>query len=136
MAAITQLVLYFGFMITWIVEIYYPPAWLVWGPITVFGNLFISYNLLFDVLNVPISIEIILKEFTLEFFQLINGNVNPDTDDISLGLVDIIDTFITIGFFLNPVNIFGFFWKVLTGKMSLDFGGEIAELESTVHVGK
>jgi len=68
MAAITQLVLYFGFMITWIVEIYYPPAWLVWGPITVFGNLFISYNLLFDVLNVPISIEIILKEFTLEFF--------------------------------------------------------------------
>jgi len=34
-------------------------------------------------------------------------------------MTDIVDTLITIGFFLNPFNIFTFLWKIVTGRVDL-----------------
>jgi hypothetical protein len=50
--------------------VYFPPEWLVeqWGVVTMFINMVVVYNLIFDSLSVPISLAIIVKEVSLEFF--------------------------------------------------------------------
>lgn len=40
--------IYFSVLGIWIWEVYYPPDWFVYSPITVFGNLIMAYNILFD----------------------------------------------------------------------------------------
>ena len=65
-----------------------------------------------------------MKELSLEFIQLVKSNAGSDDDDISLRLVDIVDTAVDIGMFLNPINIIGFIIKLVAGKIDLNFNGE------------
>ena len=54
-------------------------------------------------------------------------NAGSEDDDVSLRLIDLFDTFLTIAFFLNPLNIFTFFWKLFTGQIDfseLEFNEE------------
>ena len=68
MWAIFYMLSWFGAMIIWYIEIYYPPEWLKVDAPTVLFNLFLAYNFIFDFLGVPQSFFIIVKEFSLEFF--------------------------------------------------------------------
>ena len=112
----------FGF---WYLEIYYPPSWMKYDVIDLFVNLFFAYNVIFDSLAVPASFAIIVKELSLEFFQFLKKDTQAEEDNLSLNLIDIADTWISIGFILNPLNIFVFFWKFLTGKIdTTDIEGE------------
>ena len=53
---------------------------------------------------------------------MLKHNAGTEGDDVSIGLVDIADMFITIGFFLNPFNLITFVWQFVMGRVNL---GEI-----------
>lgn len=83
----------------------------------------VGYNLIFDSLALPVNTIIIIKELTMEFFQVMKHNAGSETDDVSLGLTDIADALVTLSFFLNPFNIATFIWQLIMGRINF---GEIA----------
>lgn len=60
---------------------------------TVMVMFFFAYNLVMNIPNVYVNIAIIMKEFALEKFQLIQRHTNAEMDDISLGYADTIRGF-------------------------------------------
>ncbi len=85
----------------------------------------VAYNLIFDWLAVPLNMMIIIKEISMEFFQVLKHNAGTEGDDVSIGLMDIADMVITVGFFLNPFNMLTFIWQFLMGRVDLgEIGGE------------
>jgi hypothetical protein len=77
----------------------------------------VAYNLIFDAFILPLNFILIFKELSMEFFQFLHKNAGTGNDDVSIGLIDITDTFITIAFFLNPFNLLTFIWKFVTGRV-------------------
>ena len=67
-AALAYNIVYFGTIAIWYYQIYNPPSWMDYSVFSMFMNLFLAYNMLFDFLTVPSNIAIITKEFTMEFF--------------------------------------------------------------------
>ena len=70
MGALIDNTVYFVSLAIWLYQIYNPPTWLLeqWSIMTVFINMVLAYNFLFDSMNVPINTTIIIKEFSMEFF--------------------------------------------------------------------
>ena len=67
---------------------------------TVFWNMYLAYTVILHFSIFPINMFIILKEFSLEFFQFL---VNDD-DNIAINFLDLYYTFDNIFWWLNPLT--------------------------------
>jgi hypothetical protein len=116
-AALVYNIVYFATIAICYYQIYNPPPWMDYSAFSLFISLFLAYNILFDFLSVPTNIAIITKEISMEFFQVMKGsNISPE-DDISLHLGDATHVLLTVGFLLNPYNIFYFLYELATGSL-------------------
>ena len=116
---------YFFTVGVFIYQIYNPPEWRDYDLVNAFAMCLVGYNLIFDALALPVNTVIIVKELSMEFFQMLKHNAGEESDDVSLGLMDIADALVTISFFLNPFNIATFIWQLVMGRV--DFGEIAAE---------
>lgn len=89
-AAIGYLFMFFGFGVTSVAELEEPYEWKEHNMFFIFTELFLVYFFFFDSVGVPVSIAIILKETSMEFFQFFKRNAGARNDNVSLGFTDII----------------------------------------------
>jgi len=90
-------------------------------------TLIVAYNLITDAVLIPVNTYIIFKEFTLEFFQIIKKDTQHPGESLAIGLVDITDFLITMGFFLNPYNWFVVLWKFIIGDITFNPNEEVGK---------
>lgn len=125
-SAALYIIVYLVIMIVFLVQINNPPDFKKFDAVDSLMTCFIAYNLIFDWLGIPVSILLIWKEITMEFFQFLKHNAGEETDDVSLHLLDILDAGLMLLYFMNPLNWFYFVWNLFMGR--LDFG-ELATLD-------
>lgn len=124
MQAVFFLLEYLGGMGVWIFEVYNPPSWTNFDLVYLYSNMMVASILMLDTWTLPVNVVLIVKELSMEFFQFLKKNAGTSSDDVSLGLVDITDFFVTLSFFLNPFNLAVFLWKFVTGKVDTKKIGE------------
>lgn len=83
----------------------------LWDVVSVFESMFIGYNLLINLSALPINFIVILKEFTMPFFQFLSPNAGHSDDDISLTA----DVELRAVDILNPMNWVNVFWTRVLG---------------------
>ena len=114
MAAIGNILSYFGFVGTWMYQINSPPEWQEKNLFVIFTHLFIGYFVVMDGFSLPVSLVIIVKELSMEFFQFLKRNAGSKNDNVSLGLIDFFYFFTTGIFNLNPFLLLGALIKFFT----------------------
>jgi hypothetical protein len=88
-------------------------------------TMWFAYNLMFDSLSLPVNFIIIIKEFSMEFFQTLKHNAGEDSDDVSLQFEDIEDTFWTIVTLINPMNWYETIYDLFNGTVEIgELSGE------------
>ena len=120
MSAVFFLFEHYGMWTVWIWQTYNPPKWTNFDYVFLFANMFTAYNLILDTWAVPVNFIWVVKEISMEFFQFLKKNAGTASDDVSLGLVDITDFFVSLSFFLNPFNLAFFLWKFVTGRIDIN----------------
>lgn len=70
MSAWLYVIVYVVVTADWIYQLYMEPAveYAAYDFISVMGNMFLAYNVVFNIPILPVSIMVMLKEFTLELF--------------------------------------------------------------------
>jgi hypothetical protein len=85
---------------------------------------FLAYSI---VMTFPIwfvNLGIIIKEISLEFFQLLTKTVNGQLAPYSLGKADVDIAFYDIFWFLNPFTWIDIFWTAIFGYPVEDYWEE------------
>ena len=70
----------------------------------IFTELAFAYFAMFDSLGLPVSIAVIIKEVSMEFFQFLKRNAGAKNDNISLGFTDLMYMIQEWIDFFNPVS--------------------------------
>lgn len=70
--------------------------------IKVYYTLFLAYNLILNIGTEWANLAIIIKEFSLEYFQFLRDDAGHDTKDVSLGFHDFYMLGEAIFEFFNP----------------------------------
>ena len=70
----------------------------------VYVIMFVVYNFMMHFYIFLINCSIMLKEFSMEFYQFAFEDAGKDDDDVSLGFHDMVSLFFDMGDFFNPLN--------------------------------
>lgn len=103
-AAVIYIISNIFFLLTFIGELESPEGWFERNMFTTFTELILGYFTFFDMIGIPVSLAIIIKEFSMEFFQFLKRNAGAKNDNISLGFTDLMFFVKGVIDFFNPVN--------------------------------
>jgi hypothetical protein len=85
---------------------------------------FILYNLIMNFPTFFVNVVIILKEVSLEFFQLLTKTVGGELKPYSLGEADALEGMRDIFWFINPFTWIDVFWSSIFGYKVEDYWEE------------
>ena len=94
----------------WYDEVYMTTDKKNYDAMTVFWDMYLAYTVILHCSILPINLFIIIKEFTLEFFQFLV----TDDENIAINLMDLYYTFDNLFYWINPLTYLDIIWTLFS----------------------